>query len=376
MKIISIAGTRPEAIKMAPIIKRLARYPNSIDSKVVVTAQHREMMDQVLHLFGIKPEYDLNVMVANQSPNQVAAAIFSRLDPILKQEQPDWVLVQGDTTTTMTAAIAVFYNRIRLGHVEAGLRTHNKWNPFPEEINRRIATLTADVHFAPTETARQNLIKEHVNPENIYVTGNPVIDALQWVVKLPLEERLVHDILPEDPNVRVILLTAHRRENFGRGLRNICEAVRQICRRYGEAVRVVYPVHPNPNVLQPVNELLSDIPQVKLLPSLEYKTFVQLMAHSYLIMTDSGGIQEEAPSLGKPVLVLRETTERPEAIAAGAVRRVGVDSDDIVRAFVKLWENETAYKAAAQAVNPYGDGRAAERIVNVLLGEEVEELPT
>ena len=367
MKVLSVIGTRPEAIKMAPVIKALERYPDRISHKVVVTAQHREMLDEVLELFEIKPTYDLNVMRHNQTPNQVATAVLARLEPILYHEQPAWVLVQGDTTTTMAAATAAFHAQIHVGHVEAGLRTHNKWKPFPEEINRRIVGCVADLHFAPTASARHNLIKEGIDPEKILVTGNPIIDALQWAVKLPLEKGIIGEILPEDPNVRVVLLTAHRRENFGRGLQNICEAVRQICRNYGESIRIVYPVHPNPHVVQSVEQWLGDLPQVKLLPPLRYVAFVQVMAHAYVIMTDSGGIQEEAPSLGKPVLVLRETTERPETIKAGTARLVGTSPVKIVKTFGELWDNEAVYHQMTKGLALYGDGQSASRIVQALL---------
>lgn len=358
---------------MAPIIKALGQHADRIRTKVVVTAQHREMMDQVLYLFNIKPEYDLNIMMDNQTPTQVASAILSRLEPILKHEQPDWVLVQGDTTTTLAASLAAFYAKVGVGHVEAGLRTYNKWQPFPEEVNRNITTLIADKHFAPTEIARQNLLKEHVKPETIWVTGNSVIDALQWIAKLPLEDELINKILPQNPDIRVVLLTVHRRENFGRGIETICQAVRQICLRYGDAIRIVYPVHPNPNVQEPVKQLLGNLSQVKLTPPLTYRSLIQVMAHSYLILTDSGGIQEEAPGLGKPVLVLREVTERPEAVMAGAAYLVGTDASKILDTFIHLWENTFAYQQMAQAINPYGDGRAAERIIKILLNEPVEE---
>jgi UDP-N-acetylglucosamine 2-epimerase (non-hydrolysing) len=373
MKVLSIVGTRPEAIKMAPVIKALKCYPNCISSKVVVTAQHREMLDQVLHLFDIRPEYDLNVMSQNQTPNQVAAAVLSRLGPVLERQQPEWVLVQGDTTTTMAAATAALYTGIRVGHVEAGLRTYDKWNPFPEEINRRLVSLVADLHFAPTELARHNLTQEGVRPEKIFVTGNPVVDSLRWVVNLPLKEGVMREVLPKEPHVRVILLTAHRRENFTQGLVNICDVIRQLCRRYGNAIRFIYPVHPNPNILRTVMTLLGDQAQVKLLPPLSYLSLVQIMARSYLIMTDSGGIQEEAPVLGKPVLVLRETTERPEALAAGSARLVGTDPAKIMQSFTELWDSDVIYRQMTRALNLYGDGQSAKRIVQALLGQQVHE---
>jgi UDP-N-acetylglucosamine 2-epimerase (non-hydrolysing) len=373
MKVVSIIGTRPEAIKMAPVIKALERYSSIIGRKVVLTGQHREMMAKLLPLFHIKPDYDLDVMRHNQTPNQVAAAVFSRLEKVLMREQPAWVLVQGDTTTTMAAAFTAFYAQIRIGHVEAGLRTHDKWNPFPEEINRRVVGMMADLHFAPTELGRQNLIREGVDPGKILVTGNTVVDACQWIAGQSPDARIPADVLPDDPDVRVVLLTAHRRENFGQGIYNICEAIRDICFRYNDAIRIVYPVHPNPNVLRSVRGLLGDLPQVKLLPPLEYQSLIQVMAHSYLVMTDSGGIQEEAPGLGKPVLVLRETTERPEAVTAGTARLVGTTSQKIVTAFVELWEDTSAYQRMTGVLNLYGDGKSGDRIAGALLGRRVDE---
>jgi UDP-N-acetylglucosamine 2-epimerase (non-hydrolysing) len=331
------------------------------------------MMDQALYLFDIKSDYDLNIMIDNQTPTQVASAILSRLEPILKYEQPDWVLVQGDTTTTLAASLAAFYAKVSVGHVEAGLRTYDKWQPFPEEVNRNITTIVADKHFAPTEIARQNLLKEHVKPETIWVTGNSVIDALQWIARLPLEDELLDKVLPTNPDIRVVLLTVHRRENFGQGLEAICQAVRQICLRYGDAIQIIYPLHPNPNVQKPVKQLLGSLSQVKLTPPLTYRSLIQVMSRSYLVLTDSGGIQEEAPGLGKPVLVLREVTERPEAVMAGTAYLVGTDASKILDTFIHLWENTLAYQHMAQAINPYGDGRAAERIVKILLNEPVEE---
>lgn len=366
---LSIIGTRPEAIKMAPVIRAIAERGHAIEGKLVVTAQHREMLDEVLGLFEIRPAYDLNVMLHDQTPTQVAAAVASKLEPILERERPDWLLVQGDTTTTMAASLAGFYSSVRVGHVEAGLRTDDRRQPFPEEVNRRITSILADIHFAPTETARENLLREGVEADRIHVTGNPVIDALQWVSRLPPDESLQSGILPEDPTVRVVLLTAHRRENFGEGLAGICEAVRRLCLRYAPRLRVLYPVHPNPNVEGPVRRLLGDVPEVRLLPPVPYNALVQIMERSYLVMTDSGGIQEEAPGLGKPVLVLRQRTERPEAVLAGAARLVGTDADEIVAAAVELWEDDLVYQRMARAVNPFGDGRAAERIVDALLRE-------
>jgi len=407
LTVLSVFGTRPEAIKMSPVIKELQKHPDRVVSKVCVTAQHRQMLDQVLRLFDIVPDYDLNVMEDNQSPTQVASAVLARLDPILQEEKPDWVLVQGDTTTVAAASLAAFYAQVKVGHVEAGLRTHDKWRPFPEEINRRVAGVIADLHFAPTERARQNLLHEGVPDECIVVTGNPVIDALHWVVALPptpeVDELLAglsvgetigrqgdkgtrrnSPPLPLSPSPLLILVTAHRRENFGRPLENICLALREIAARYActepcpepsrrgsrsnSRVRIVYPVHLNPNVWEPVHQLLGDVPNITLTPPLDYLPLVHLMKLCYIVLTDSGGIQEEAPGLGVPVLVLREVTERPEAVEAGTVRVVGTNRERIVAEAVRLLEDADAYEQMAQAVNPYGDGHAAERIVAALLG--------
>ncbi|HEY5157883.1 MAG TPA: UDP-N-acetylglucosamine 2-epimerase (non-hydrolyzing) [Anaerolineales bacterium] len=366
LKIISVFGTRPEAIKMAPVIRELAKYPDRITSKECVTAQHRQMLDQVLELFDIHPDYDLDIMQESQTPTQVAASVLTQLEPVLQREKPDWVLIQGDTTTTMAASVAAYYARVKVGHVEAGLRTHDKWQPFPEEINRRIAGVVADLHFAPTERSRQNLLREGVPNENILVTGNPVIDALHWVAEQPLDHGIVGLNLQQ---ARLILVTAHRRENFGKPLENICVALRKIAERYGDQVQIVYPVHLNPNVQEPVNRLLKGIDNITLLPPLDYLPLVWLMKQAYLVLTDSGGIQEEAPGLGKPVLVLREVTERPEAVDAGTVKLVGTDRTSILDATIRLMEDAGEYQKMATAINPYGDGQAANRIVKALLGE-------
>ena len=362
----SIFGTRPEAIKMAPVVQELAKYPEQITSRVCVTAQHRQMLDQVLHLFDIQPDYDLNVMQYSQTPTQVAASVLTQLEPILQQEKPDWVLVQGDTTTAMAASIAAFYARINVGHVEAGLRTFNKWQPFPEEVNRKMVGVVADFHFAPTETARENLIREGVVPVTVYVTGNTIIDALRMVASMSPDGK--DSALTDIPDgKRIILVTAHRRENFGRPLQDICEALLEIAGRYKD-IQIVYPVHLNPNVQEPVEYLLGNIPNITLLPPLDYFPFIHLMKQAFIVLTDSGGIQEEAPGLGKPVLVLREVTERPEAVAAGTVRIIGTDRTRIISETVRLLEDSVAYNQMVLATNPYGDGRAAERIVRVLLG--------
>jgi len=379
-KFLIIFGTRPEAIKMAPVIRELQNRAKvqPVNVKVCVTAQHREMLDQVLRLFGITPDYDLNIMEENQTPTQVASAVLAKLESILQKEHPDWVLVQGDTTSAAAASLAAFYAGVKVGHVEAGLRTHDKWRPFPEEINRRVAGVTADLHFAPTERAFKNLMREGVPKEKIIITGNPVIDALQWVANQPCPPEV--ETLLNAPNkiqnpsskIQNILVTAHRRENFGQPLENICLALRELVNRFNDQVRIIYPVHLNPNVWEPVHHLLSSVPNITLIPPLDYLPLVHVMKRSYLILTDSGGIQEEAPGLGKPVLVLREVTERPEAVEAGTVKVVGTEKERIVDEASFLIEQPEEYEKMAKAVNPYGDGRASKRIISALLGEPVE----
>jgi len=369
MKVLSVFGTRPEAIKMAPVIKELERYPDRVQSRVCVTAQHRQMLDQVLGLFGITPDFDLNVMQDSQSPTQVAAAVLAKLEPILQSERPDWVLVQGDTTTVAAAALAAFYAKAKVGHVEAGLRTFDKYQPFPEEINRRVASAIADVHFAPTQRAKENLLREGIAEATIRVTGNSVIDALYRVADLPYDPATgpLRNI-PWDK--RLILVTAHRRENFGEGLEQICLALRDVAFDFADDVHVVYPVHLNPNVLEPAQRILSQVKGVTLIEPLEYLPLVYLMKRATLVLTDSGGIQEEAPGLGKPVLVLREVTERPEAVQAGTVRLVGANRARIVEWTRRLLSDKAEYGKMAHAVNPYGDGHAAERIVETILNDE------
>jgi UDP-N-acetylglucosamine 2-epimerase (non-hydrolysing) len=372
LKILSVFGTRPEAVKMAPIVRLLKETPG-IESIVCVTAQHRQMLDQVLELFEIEPEYDLDLMRENQSMAQVSAGIFTHLDPILEKVKPDWVLAVGDTTTVVTTSLLAFYRRIKFGHVEAGLRTHNKWHPFPEEINRRLATTTADLHFAPTEWSRNNLLNENVPDETIIVTGNPAIDALQYGTKLaePKEiKELVSKLGITKPAAgaegkRLIFVTAHRRENFGQPFEEICNALKELAAR-GD-VEIVYPVHLNPNVQEPVNRILKHVPHVTLLPPLDYLPNMHLMKQATLILTDSGGIQEEAPAFGIPALVMRETTERPEGVGAGVLKLVGTDKDIILREATRLLDDPTAYGEMAKAANPYGDGHAAERIIQALL---------
>jgi len=373
MKILSVFGTRPEAVKMAPIVRLLAQT-KGIESRVCVTAQHRQMLDQVLELFRIQPDYDLDLMREGQSLAQLTAGIFTHLDPVLDEFKPDWVLAVGDTTTVVTTCQLAFYRRIKFGHVEAGLRTHNKWHPFPEEINRRLATTMADMHFAPTAWSQGNLLREGVDEKTIFVTGNPVIDALNYVAKQEAPEE-IRELLKrleirgleigELRSKRLVLVTAHRRENFGQPIEDICYALKELSQR-GD-VEIVYPVHLNPNVQEPVNRILKDIAHVTLLPPLDYLPLVQLMKHATLILTDSGGIQEEAPSFGIPVLVLRETTERPEGVDAGTLKLVGTETSHIVQEAKRLLDHPEEYAKMAKASNPYGDGHAAERIIEALL---------
>jgi len=380
MKILSVFGTRPEAVKMAPIVKLLARTAG-VESRVCVTAQHRQMLDQVLNLFEIKPNYDLDLMRPDQSLAELSAAIFTHLDPVLEDFQPDWVLAQGDTTTVAITSLLAYYRRIKFGHVEAGLRTHDKWQPFPEEINRRVAGVTADLHFAPTDWSRQNLLHEGIADETIKVTGNTVIDALQFVSTQP-EPVEIKDLLGKlklrnesqetKKNAlsgarRLLLVTAHRRENFGQPLENICRALLELAKR-GD-VEIVYPAHLNPNVQEPVNRLLKGIEHITLLPPLDYLPLVHLMKQAALILTDSGGIQEEAPAFGIPTLVLRDVTERPEGVSAGTLKLVGTETNSIAQEARRLLEDESAYAEMAQSANPYGDGHTAEKIIHALIME-------
>jgi UDP-N-acetylglucosamine 2-epimerase (non-hydrolysing) len=363
MKILSVFGTRPEAIKMAPIV-RLLGETSSIESRVCVTAQHRQMLDQVLELFKIRPDYDLDLMREGQSLAQLTAGIFTHLDPVLEDFKPDWVLAVGDTTTVVTTCQLAFYRRIKFGHIEAGLRTHNKWHPFPEEINRRLATTMADMHFAPTKWSQGNLLHEGVEEKDIVVTGNPVIDALKYVAEQEAPQE-IQELVDRFSGKRIILITAHRRENFGEPIENICYALKELAGR-GD-VEIVYPIHLNPNIQEPVNRILKDVPHVTLLRPLDYLPLVHLMKRSTLILTDSGGIQEEAPSFGVPVLVLRETTERPEGVDAGTLKLVGTETSHIVQEAKRLLDDPSEYGKMAKASNPYGDGYAAERIVEALL---------
>jgi len=367
-KILLVFGTRPEAIKMAPVYEMLKDAPE-MDVRVAVTAQHREMLDQVLRLFEIEPDYDLNIMKPGQGLTEVTAAVLAGLKPVLEDFSPDLVLVHGDTTTTLSATLAAYYQQIPVGHVEAGLRTGNIYSPWPEEVNRKVTSTIASLHFAPTEKSAENLTAEGVAPQMVFITGNTVIDALIDVV-----ERLENDAQKSaefdsefgiDPIKRLILVTGHRRESFGGGFERICAALAAIAER--EDVQVIYPVHLNPNVKGPVEDSLGALERVRLIPPQDYLPFVHLMRRADIILTDSGGIQEEAPSLGKPVLVMRDTTERPEAVDAGTVKLVGTDANLIVREASRLLDNDTAYEVMSLAHNPYGDGRAAQRIHDAVI---------
>ena len=372
MNILAVFGTRPEAIKMAPVIKELQRRrrDGSVCYTICVTAQHRQMLDQVLNTFDLRSDYDLDLMTKSQSPAQVAASVLTKLGPVMEAERPDWVVVQGDTTTVAASSLAAYYFGTKVAHVEAGLRTHDKWQPFPEEINRRIAGVIADIHFAPTETAKSNLLREGVAEKSIVVTGNTSIDALRLITAMPRPSSL-NDLVGSTESIggRVIVLTAHRRENFGTPLENICHAIHVLSLEFPD-VRVVYPVHMNPDVYEPVTRMLSGLRNVVLTPPMDYPSMVHLMNASYIIMTDSGGIQEEAPGLGKPVLILRDVTERPEGVDAGVAKLVGTNAEEILSEARTLLDDERAYEKMARAVNPYGDGHAAERIVNALLVED------
>lgn len=365
-----IFGTRPEAIKMAPLVKEFLKNSETFETKVCITAQHREMLDQVLSFFEITPDYDLDLMKPNQNLYSLTADIITNLKPILEDYKPDFVYVHGDTTTTMSASIAAFYSGARVCHVEAGLRTFNKRSPFPEEVNRSIAGSVSDFHFAPTTTSKQNLLKENIKEEAILVTGNTVIDALQFSSKKVTSDSYSDtevDTLKElvDSSKRLILVTGHRRENHGQGFINICCALKQIALE-NEDVQIIYPVHLNPNVQKPVYDLLGDISNIKLIAPLSYPAFVWLMSKSYIIITDSGGVQEEAPSLGKPVLVMRDTTERPEAVEAGTVFLVGTNKNKIVLEANRLLNNSEAYSNMSKLHNPYGDGVSCKKIVEFI----------
>ena len=369
MKILTVFGTRPEAIKMAPLVNQLRENPQII-SKVCVTGQHREMLDQVLSLFEIEPDYDLNIVKESQTLQGITTSIIEKLTPVLEEFKPHYILVHGDTTTTFAASLAAFYQKIPVGHVEAGLRTQNIYSPWPEEANRCLTSMLTSLHFAPTETAKNNLIAENKKPEGIIITGNTVIDALLIVtekLKSPTLKTQMEECFPFTKNdKKIILITAHRRENHGDGIKNIGLAILELAQKYTE-FEFVLPLHLNPNVRRPLLEMLSGIENVHLIEPQEYLPFVYLMSCSHIILSDSGGVQEEAPSLGKPVLVMRDTTERPEAVAAGTVKLVGSDTDTIVKEFSLLMDNPYLYEKMSMAKNPYGDGMASHRIVETLL---------
>ena len=380
-KIMLVFGTRPEAIKMAPLVKEFQKYPDDFETIVCVTGQHREMLDQVLHIFDIKPDYDLNIMKQGQDLYDVTARVLTGMRDVLKEVQPDVVLVHGDTTTSTAAALAAFYQQIPVGHVEAGLRTHNIYSPWPEEMNRQLTGRIATYDFAPTPLSRENLLKENVSEDKITVTGNTVIDALYWVVDKIKSDKILdselegilksagYDVNRLAGGKKLVLITGHRRENFGDGFINMCTAIKDLTKKYPD-VDFVYPMHLNPNVRKPIHEVfgenLSDLGNMFFIEPLEYLSFVYLMEKSTIVLTDSGGIQEEAPGLGKPVLVMRDTTERPEALDAGTVKLVGTDYDKIVNEVSILLDDASAYERMSKAVNPYGDGKACSRIVKIM----------
>jgi UDP-N-acetylglucosamine 2-epimerase len=374
LTILSVFGTRPEAIKMAPVIRELARHPGEIRSVICSVGQHREMLNQVLPLFGIRLDHDLDVMQPDQSLSQLTAALFTGLDRVVVEEEPDWVLAQGDTTSVFVASMVAYYRRVRFGHVEAGLRTGDKHRPFPEEINRRIADLVSDLHFAPTERARQALLREGCREADVHVTGNTVVDALNDVVARPYDwESGPLAAIPRKE--KLVLITAHRRESFGEPFRELCLAIRDLSRRFqDEDVQFVYPVHLNPNVRKPVNDILSGLGNVSLVEPLDYLSLVQLLKRSTVILTDSGGIQEEGVGLRVPVLVMRETTERPEGVEAGAARLVGTRRERIFAETEALLKDSSARQAMAVATNPYGDGQAGARIVSLLLDRSASQM--
>ena len=368
IKVMTIFGTRPEAIKMAPLVKELQKRKENIKCIICVTAQHREMLDQVLNTFDIKPDYDLNIMKSGQTLVDITTRVILDLDKILKLVKPDIVLVHGDTTTTFAGALSAYYNQIRIGHVEAGLRTYNKYSPYPEEMNRQMTSCLADLHFAPTELSKNNLIKEG-RTKNVYVTGNTAIDAMKYTIS----EDYKNEVLEWIGNSRMILLTAHRRENLGEPMYQIFRAIKRIVEEYKD-VKVIYPIHLNPRVRDIAKEILNDCDRIKLIEPLEVVDFHNFQNKSYFIMSDSGGIQEEAPSLGKPVLVLRDTTERPEGIDAGTLKLVGTDEEKIYQEAKNLLDNKEEYLKMSKSSNPYGDGNASKRIVDAIINyfEEME----
>ena len=362
IKVMVVFGTRPEAIKMAPLILQLKKQSEKFETMTVVTAQHRQMLDQVLQTFNIEPDIDLDIMGKSQTLTDITVKILNQLDKLLKEVKPDIILVHGDTTTTFATSLAAFYNQVRIGHVEAGLRTWEKYSPFPEEMNRQMTDAVTDLYFAPTMQSKENLIKENHDEKNIFVTGNTAIDAL----KLTVQENYHHDVLEQIPsNHQLVLVTMHRRENQGEPMRRVFRTLRQVVEAHGD-VEVIYPVHLSPAVQEAAKEILSNHPQIHLIEPLDVVDFHNIAARSYFIMSDSGGVQEEAPSLGKPVLVLRDTTERPEGVTAGTLKLVGTESENIREAMETLLTDETVYHQMSQASNPYGDGRASERIVEAI----------
>jgi len=369
LRVMTVFGTRPEAIKMAPILQRL-EMDDHYESIVVITAQHREMLDQVLDLFTISPDIDLNLMKTDQSLASLTASIFTHLDPVLQDKKPDWLLVQGDTTTVMAASLNAFYHQIKVGHVEAGLRTDSKWEPFPEEINRRIAGTIADLHFAPTTWAKSNLLREGIPSSRVHVTGNTIIDVLNQIKIKPMPVKIDQFLAQKgikNDQKKLIVVTAHRRENFGTPLENICAALRALADQFKDQIEIVYPVHMNPNVQNPVHHMLDGINNITLLPPLDYLSLIHLLMHAYLILTDSGGIQEEATGLKTPCLVLRDVTERPEGIQAGILKLIGTNRGTIIKEAARVITDHAIHQAIADIANPYGDGNAAEEIVSLLI---------
>jgi UDP-N-acetylglucosamine 2-epimerase (non-hydrolysing) len=363
IKVIIVIGTRPEAIKMCPVIYEFNKKKDIFKTVVLVTGQHREMLSQVLNLFKVAPNYDLCLMEKNQSLSGLTSKAIPAMEKVIKKERPDLLLVQGDTTTSFVASLAAFYQNVSVGHIEAGLRTYKKYYPFPEEMNRKLITALSDINFAPTRSSAENLKKEGVDPRKIYITGNTVIDALFYIIKHAMSTPSTHN-----DNSRHILLTAHRRENFGEPMKNICNAIIKLIKLYSD-IEITYPVHKNPNVRNIVYDMLSGVERVNLVEPVDYLECVNLMKNSYFILTDSGGIQEEAPSLGKPVLVLRNETERPEAVEAGTVKIVGTNMDSIISNSITLLDNKEEYIKMANAINPYGDGTSSRQIVNILQSE-------
>jgi UDP-N-acetylglucosamine 2-epimerase (non-hydrolysing) len=370
-KILLVIGTRPEAIKIAPVVKKLQEEKFNVE--VCVTAQHREMLDEVLNIFEITPNYDLDIMKKDQDLYDVTSNVLIKLKDILKTSKPNLVMVHGDTTTTFSASLAAFYQKIDIAHIEAGLRSGNIYSPYPEEANRKLTSVLAKYHFAPTKKAKENLIKEGIKKENILITGNTVIDSLKWVLEKIRNNTNIQTIKNIPLDSKFVLVTGHRRESFGEGFLNICEALKEIALKHPE-INIIYPVHLNPNVREPVNKILKDIDNVKLIEPLNYLEFVYLMSKSYLILTDSGGIQEEAPSLNKPVLVMRDTTERPEGVEAGCLKLVGTNKEKIVKEVEKLLSDKNEYEKMSKCINPYGDGMASERIAKFL--KEIDEAKT